>query len=290
MRRSNDILIISPRKVARDLVILGVLIGGGYWGIQVSGFSLLGPKRTALHSAFAPHAMPEHGAAGPEGLSPAALSVVTLFEPDSEIVAATLDGQEITIGMIDGRARTGFIRRGGQVDEGLKPSVFRDFLRVQAFYELVREATLDQAALERGLTVADDALEARLAETEASFGGARPFEEALAQMGSDREGMASLTRRNLLAEALQEQVVRDDLGLDPASPEAESAFEGWVAEAMQGRQVTPLDPAFKRALEDLVNMLSAGDSHGAGQPQGEPVPPHGFESGRENSAMDIERQ
>lgn len=252
-------ILVSPGKILRDLLILVPLLALAGWGLRESG--LLQP---------APPPLPTSGAAGdaPMGTNPEVLAVLAYLDRNSDVPIARINGMELSRGDLDARAISLLTRMNQPPQGNVKPDIQAEFLRVRIFYDISREQAEEAAAAARGIAPTDAQVRDRMAQIEESFGSAEAFEAQLATMQSDREGMASLTRKNLKAEQLREAVL-GELGVHPDAPDASSAYEAWLSEQVALLDVAVLDPAFRDSMTRLVEMFREAPQHGGhGQSMG----------------------
>ncbi|HYE76906.1 MAG TPA: hypothetical protein VEI97_02875 [bacterium] len=284
MARGDDVLVISPKKVLRDLVILGVL---GFGVAQlVDRYDLLEPLPQPPAEAA-----DGTGAQGPQGSD----AILALLEIQSDQVLGTVEGHEVTVGDLDTKVFNVITRGGATPRDDLKPETQRDFMRVQAFFDISREVAQEKAAAERGIAPTEAEIDAEVAAIKESIGGEEKFLAQLKEMGTDEEGMRSLVLRNLRDEALRQQVLAE-LKVPPESPAADDSYSEWLTVYMRGLDVEITDRAFQENMAMLIQMMGQAPEHGGagamanphaevpGAPGGPPAP-----ATKEDGPMDTER-
>lgn len=261
--RGQEALLISPRKVLRDLIILvPLLIGIGY-GIRELGWLDPAPPPGMGQSAGAG----QGAAQAPEGTDPEVLAVLAHLDRNSETLIATIGDMEITRGDLDRRASTLITRMNQPLAQNLKPEIQAEFLRVQVFYDVSREIAEDQAAIRYGMTPDEADVEAHVARIESGFESKEAFAEQLAAMQTDRDGMLSLARKQLASAMLRDKVLTD-LGVDPEGAEADRRYEEWLGQQVTVMDVKVVDASFRDSMQKLVELFQQAPDHGQGHASG----------------------
>ena len=273
---------ISPKKVIRDLVILIPLcVGIGYGTNQLGWFKVHPPAKATDASESGDSGSPASTANGPE-------AVIAQFDQTSQEPLVVIDGQEFTRGDIDKRAFRLFDSAGREPDQGLKPSIQADFLRVQVFFDLTRDMAEQRAAEGRNLIPTDAEVAAGVAKARANFANDAAYHQGLAAMGTDEVGMQSLTRRNLQKDMLRKTVLKE-LGVDESDPNAGKKYDDWLTKQMGTLKVDIKDPKFRESMATLIQMIQSTPQHAGVQganPHGSGMPADHPSINGENAPMD----
>lgn len=289
MAHADDVLVLSTRKMFRDIVILLVI---GYGLYQTADhYKLMEPLPNAGKTATGQMGGQQQQAppTDPAG------EIIALLETDSDRLIAMVEGQEITLGTVDLAAYNTFTRTGSQVQPGLKASAMRDQLRVGEFFDILSQAVVEKASIARNIVPADAEVDAEVARIKEGFPSEAKFYEQLKAMGTDEDGMRALTSRNLRDEELRRQVLAD-LQIPASSPDAQGKFQEWIMLGVRELDVEIVDKAFSESLAQFVSMMGAAPEHGGvaganphAEVPGAPGGPPADASAKENGPMDTER-
>lgn len=257
---ANDTILISSRKVGRDLLILIPLLLLIGYGIRESNLFTPVPPVTEDGSGVG---MSQAHVDAPEGTSPEVLAILAHLDEENPTIVATIGDQEISRGDLDARATTMLTRMNQALGENLKPEVQAEILRVQVFMEISKELAEEAAATQMGVVPDETAIEAEMLRIEEQFGSPDELDSQLTAMGTDRDGMRSLTRRNLQVSQLQEKVLAQ-LNVAADAPDAAARYDKWLSEQVAALQVQVLDPDFKASMTRIIELFNQAAEDGAG--------------------------
>lgn len=120
-------------------------------------------------------------------------------------VVATVNGEEII-----GRDLTTSVDQFSQaaIAQGVDVSnpQFKDAVREQSLEVLINTELLKQEATERGISVSDADIDARIETLETDLGGADVLDERIAELGIDRERLKEDVRDEIVIQTLLEQI------------------------------------------------------------------------------------